>query len=607
MNNEGRSNDGRRADLGLLLVHGIGRQRQGATLGRIANALLVWFRARSPGATAEVERARLKGGGAPAEVTLRFGDGDGEDRAPRTVQLVESFWAEAFDPPGLVDVIWWIVGSGSWLVFRQCVDWPRRLFRKCIELRPRTAVRDRLSAVTGMVALPCVVVPFQLSMLFLALIWLVPIPALRRWVDAVFLALTEQLGDSFVFARDPVVRRALADRVARDLEAVDAEKVVVIAHSQGAAVALDMLQAHPAPPAFVSYGAGIRKLNELAAATPGSPQRPLVFVALACLTPVVIAAVLVSSAWVFATLLAIAVLVAGCLLGLDAAARDDRIDAQLQTFVKPNVEKLPAWLDVFATHDIVPAGPIVVTATYTRRADGTWKGHDPETPATLRIVNLRNPVADHNAYWRNPEGFIDPLMAWIAKTMEVDWLPRPRPQLGAGSTGWLGALLLFDRDHRVWARFVPSAVLVGLVTLLWFTGRSDWQALLPAEAQVASRLATWLSLPGVSADPALYAAAVTVFYVPVSAMLVLALHLVALSLLEAALPGPFWRALDGQLSLKRPDTAGRFAQAACWLLAYVAVVVLVVAIVGTAAVTGDYAKLIEIPRALLLDLAALLT
>ena len=279
------------ADIGLLLVHGIGRQKAGGAVEEVANALLEWFaaRGRGQGLTARVAEARLKDGDHPARALIEVRRGPTDMLAGRLL-LVESFWAEEFHPPGLMAVLRWMLAPGAWLLFRHVVCLPRRLFRGTIQLRPAGNATTVLSMALGVFALFFVVLPFQLVGLVLAAFWLVPFAPFRNLLEGIFLAIAEQFGDSYVFARDPVVRRAIADRVARDLERVEAVEVVVMAHSQGAAVALDMFELHDSPPPLITYGAGIRKLQELAGGMTDATPTPPLFHALWWLAGLAVAA-----------------------------------------------------------------------------------------------------------------------------------------------------------------------------------------------------------------------------------------------------------------------------------------------------------------------------
>lgn len=275
------------ADLSFLLVHGIGRQKPGSVVDDVGNALLQWFNARLAGSgrSVEVERALLKpgerGDSGPARVTLLVRNATGEPE--RRLRLVESLWAEEFDPPGFLGVLFWVLGPGAWLAFRHVVTLPGRLFRK---RPPKARVSGTgmrlLSGLIGVVALFAVVLPLQLLGILIAILWIVPIAQLRAQLESFLLAVSDVLGDSYLFGRNPVVRRALADRVGRDVDAMrtNGAPVVILAHSQGAAVAFEMLERHGEPPPLVTYGSGLRKLHELVGESAGYTPTPRVFYAL---------------------------------------------------------------------------------------------------------------------------------------------------------------------------------------------------------------------------------------------------------------------------------------------------------------------------------------
>ncbi len=592
-----------RADLGLLLVHGIGRQRQGDTLAPIANALLDWLRARGDGVRVEVERARLKDAQRPAEAVLVLRG----PRSTRRILLVESFWADAFDPPGFFGVLRWVLGSGGWLVFRHLVNLPRRWQWWQPHLSPGGDVEKALSVVLGVVALFLVVLPFQLAGLVLALLWLVPIPAFRGFLDRVFAIVAEQLGDSFVFAGDPVLRRALADRVARDLERVVADRVVVVAHSQGAAVSLDMLEAHPAPPPLVTYGAGIRKLEELAGAPDTPTPTPWFFSLLWLFALVSLAALgvivgdvqralagdttpnqLAGLGWTFV----FGLVVAASWAASTAFDRDARVDRNLAPRLNALLRRQPRWLDVYATMDFVPAGPLLATHPYRReKPDVRW--HTDHGPPTLRIVNLLSPLGDHNAYWQNPAGFVDPLVAWLRETPALDWLPTPP----AAKPIW--------RPLRVWLRFLLSLGLTLLVLALFVAARDTWQAIVPGFEAVWARLlddvpttfTAWIGEPGWTLA-AVYQAAAW--------MAVLGAHLIAFAVYERFLLGAVWQGLDRQLSLHPPTRGPEVAVAALRALAYLTLVAATAAVLWQAVAAGSYAPLWTAPLEALLHLHAAL-
>jgi hypothetical protein len=595
-------------ELGLLLVHGIGRQRAGEAVQEVANALLEWFAARGErqGLRARIADARLKDGQDPARATIEIRDAG--DAPVGRLTLVESFWAEEFDPPGFLAVLRWMLGPGAWLLFRHVCTVPRRLFRRSLGIRPAGMVTTLASLVIGMAAIFLVVLPFQLFGVLLAAFWIIPFAPFREALAGAFLGIAERLGDSFVFARDPVVRRAIADRVARDLDRLDAERVVVVAHSQGAAVTLDMLEQHVDPPPLVTYGAGIRKLQELAGGTTDATPTPALFYALWVLAGLALAALvgvglnlqqvaagnLAPDPWAGMSFLVLAVLaIAGGSAGVIAGQRDDEVDESLRPRIAGLLARQPHWLDLFATDDFVPAGPLVAVAGYTEHS-GIWTAPETGSLQCRQVVNQRDPLKDHVVYWANPAGFIDPVLAWIGRVHGIGWLSVPPP-----ATGWLA------RPRRMGLRRLITVGLLILVVALWWRARPEWRALVPG----ADELAAWFvgKLPlAVGELPELGRGVTGRIYDGVTLVVALVLHVLAPSVYESAVTGPIWRSFDRQLALRPPtDTAG-WAKALARLAAYLAVAGLTAVALLRAVEVGSYAPLWRVPAELLLKVHALL-
>jgi hypothetical protein len=100
------------------------------------------------------------------------------------------------------------------------------------------------------------------------LIWLAaPLPRVGKHARRVQDALAGSVGDAFVWQRRPLLREAIVTQVRADLQALSGEcdAVVVIAHSQGASIAHEVLRRGGGAPtnlaALVTYGQGINRLR----------------------------------------------------------------------------------------------------------------------------------------------------------------------------------------------------------------------------------------------------------------------------------------------------------------------------------------------------------
>ena len=96
-----------------------------------------------------------------------------------------------------------------------------------------------------------------------------PIPRIDQAVRWVAVKISAVLGDSYMLAHCPVQFAAMRTQVARDLRWLQerCEKVAVVAHSQGAAIAHQVLKDGGDRPgnlqAFITFGQGISKFHLL--------------------------------------------------------------------------------------------------------------------------------------------------------------------------------------------------------------------------------------------------------------------------------------------------------------------------------------------------------
>lgn len=365
----------------------------------------------------EVDRALLRsgerGGGGPARLTLLVRKAGSPERR---IRLVESLWADEFDPPGFLEVIRWILGPGAWLLFRHVLNMPSRLVRRVMPgaSGPPEFWLLILGLPLGVAAFFFLLLPLELIGILLVALRLLPIPYFRAQIEWVGPLVSEVLGDSYLFACNPVVCRALADRVRRDLDALpkDGAPVVILAHSQGAAVAFDMLERHPHPPPLVTYGAGIRKLHELVDAT-GELGVPGIFYSLWWIAPLWAAALVgavldVSRAfhgsyepdpWAGVSWLLIFVLyLVGGVMAVSALTRDREIDKGLAKRIRKLLKKQPAWLDVFATFESRARRPADHEGRRHHHGAGRLLAHAGNRLARYARVGQRHACVDRNLW-----------------------------------------------------------------------------------------------------------------------------------------------------------------------------------------------------------------
>jgi hypothetical protein len=184
-----------------------------------------------------------------------------------------------------------------------------------------------------------------------------PIPAVRRVVGRGLGWLSASIGDAYLFVADPVNRAAMETRLARRLaepSSTPTDRTVVLAHSQGAALAYRALTALPPqqrPASLVTVGSGVGRLRQVGL------LRTIPWY----LTPIFLAVVVCAGAGIAvaepgpSTLLLLAAVLLTvlawdiCRAWLDAAPGED-------TSVPPPLEGV-TWLDIAARLDPVPNGP----------------------------------------------------------------------------------------------------------------------------------------------------------------------------------------------------------------------------------------------------------
>lgn len=305
--------------------------------------------------------------------------------------LAESHWAESFWAPSFFGFgRWCLLTAPVLLVHYIKLAWLRH---------PSWLMR-----IPSAVALTFAVALAQFAFLLLTLLWLVPWQRLRADVLRVQIGLAGVVGDSYILLEDPVQRRAILDRVSRNLEWLvqRCRSVVLIAHSQGAAVAEQVLsQREQTTPERVTYGAtlgaGIQTLDAIRDLSRKRLANAVGWTAILCALLVGVAAITaLMGAPTVATWIAI-VAVLGLLIAAVVAwtAHPGRLA------ILPKAARDRPWFDFYARKDLVPFGPLVDAANN----GATYK------PKEVR--NQNSYIADHVTYWQNPEQVVGPLARLI--------------------------------------------------------------------------------------------------------------------------------------------------------------------------------------------------
>jgi len=369
----------------VVVVHGIGQQSAGATATAWIESFLRFLEAQ--GRRAEVVENRLDADDGENCATLVVGrPGTARDAVVMEpvlrLRIVEARWADAFEVPGALRVLQWLLWFAPNLAHAQ-VFLSRRAHRTMrdaaedtiaehgtpAELTRADAVAHRATSSVGSLGpvlyllgglvLLAVAGPIVLLLSLLAVLaTLIPSDSVRSVAAKVLTAISAQVGDVSTYLTSPVARGAMEEiidrRIRIEVARAGVEDVHVLAHSQGAALTHAVLLRMPPalrPRRFTTLGGAHGRLNDM---------RLLRFSKLTTL-PIALTAV----AWLFAfpihgrfgweglvvAPLGISVLtLVALLLSGRAAAR------RLGKAPSPGVVPGASWLDVWAPFDPVHNG-----------------------------------------------------------------------------------------------------------------------------------------------------------------------------------------------------------------------------------------------------------
>jgi hypothetical protein len=429
-------------ELGVLLVHGIGEQKQGETLNEFAAPIVRWL---SEWLAPDVQVRRLAGvlaqhidtkdvtgsarftrgalrttdlpPGTPAHAsaTIRR-DVAGGAAVEQTWLFAESWWSPQALAPRVSPFLSWLVTRGPWILLlhlsqRVGIDPGRAAARGPSPPQRWPVVAAR--AIARWLAVFATTLAWLGASLLLIGLWcvvssvaLVPIGYVRRRVYELLRALAGVVGDSYVLTRDPIQRAAFADTTRRSLAWLRAQgcrRIAVIAHSQGAVVASDVLLARRAPQVdlLVTLGPGIAKLDALTAREARAPHG---FMWSGAAAPLSLFAVLSTlllfnrlgaeggpdfALWVIAAVLLVLAWHAIRTSWKTVTDSLERLqpDALLVLLMRQYQPRM-RWRDFYASHDPVANGSLSRTV-----------GARLRRIVSRRVMVLASTFQDHTAYW----------------------------------------------------------------------------------------------------------------------------------------------------------------------------------------------------------------
>lgn len=495
----------RRFDLGVLLVHGIGEQVRGDILTEEGDRIFEWLRRRVEGPGGPeygdvdvldvVARQRSADTIPAAHAVVRIAPPAGKG-SPAHWVLAESLWADVFRQATLGELAGWAVSVGPWVFATQVAGiWRRMEIGESVPgLLRLLLVPITLLAGAAMLLGAAIVGLFVTALaLVLFVLAVVPIPLLSGIARALQRALASGFGDAYVLTRSPIRFGAMATQVHDDLKALlkECETVTILAHSQGAAVSWyalqhELLDRPAAPPKgepkpapiglFTTYGQGVRKLTFVLTMARGAQTGLQMVVALCSAAFLVLGlgAILAGLPWQLAIAAAVLAVIAEFFLLSsaipiwDEAGRKMEVDWQKVVNAEPRLE----WLDLWASADPAPVGPLDVNGKGIR---------------SYKIRNLSSLVLDHFVYWRNATEF----MAIVASRLfslggpQAYAAPMTDPRLQVSA---------MRRHARVLALLTMRVFLIGGVVTGWIHAWST-----PAFGRALIEFVAKLNLPVV--DP----------------------------------------------------------------------------------------------------------
>jgi hypothetical protein len=478
--------------LGVLFVHGIGTQKRGDTIAQCGTSMHNWIQKwinqpenENGNIIVELIDTSLTQNisGEPAHSRLFFRK---ENELSRLSWLLtESCWAESFSAPKYSQFVRWALrvlplaaimhvfvpfrrnlrimnitetGTGEMYLPEETLYQLNRdlgpqhgsLFtRGAAELGKFLHDQGFLASHRWFIT-PLSLVPFLLLaicvlpfLIVLMIFGLLPFDFLRNFAGKVQKKLSAILGDSYLFVVSPISASAAVTQVKKDIEwlAGRCDRVVVLAHSQGAAIAHRAIQEwswEDRVPKnlqiLITYGSGLRKLFDLQQLSkdlgPANNRLKTLAFTMVVFGSTSIMSVLVWILWGIPFWTFSIFFVLGyffVLLGMTS------LDITIGKTAPESLTKVK-WVDLFASNDPVSNGPLELAQPKGRStgnkfvddnlklafqgvADILFEGHE--------VVNLKSNIADHTKYWSAADDFVSHVMRIL---MQVSDFPHPGSQ-----------------------------------------------------------------------------------------------------------------------------------------------------------------------------------
>ena len=442
-NSEVRSGEDPRAEIGVLFVHGIGEHAEGDTLLSFGEPLIDWLRewlegpadGRHGGATRgrlEVPTARMRArrneAESPAYARVDItafqtpsDDHSNDTRSEHTEHwlFAEAWWGDSVKVPAALQLLVWMLLRTPLLVYWHFLGGSRLQKLKKLASGDPEAAWAMVAAVPRMAISCAMALALQAVIVVSIVLWAIPFGPWRQALLSTVRKLAAVLGDSFVLLEQDIQRATLIQRVRSGLEWLQArtERLVVIAHSQGAAIAHSAIQASPFPKirGYISVGSGLEKLELLRlvrkdrvgvwpAQLLGLAVLVLVLVAL---QPLVHWSPDPGWAWLGAAVLMLFIIIFAATFTIEAMKHyEERLESRLSDFRLQTSAGQIDWCDVYAGMDLVPMGK---NSQLAQR----------DFVEQIRVTNEASFVGDHVRYFETPGDFAPRCWALLSSFSSV--------------------------------------------------------------------------------------------------------------------------------------------------------------------------------------------
>jgi hypothetical protein len=463
--------------LGVLFVHGIGEQPEGDTLLRfgqpIINCLKTFLARGGPDRAGSVTvtktvltPSKLQINEPPHARLAVTGRKNADGARPEESWLMaESWWGGDVQPPPFGKMSGWMMTFGAWTILSHLTK------HIAHHKYPVTRAVLYLFALVAWIVLASLL---QIAIVALSLLAILPVPGMHKALAGMLLALTGVLGDSYVLIESDLQRSAIVKKTRKALEWLSdrCESVVVVAHSQGAAIAhLALREKGPDNVrALFTFGSGVQKLEELLHLR-DVPSRAR---SVARLTPIflVLVALLIRVAffepWAgdastgAVVFVGLSIAVASIWALVSAQEHWNAFEASLLKLKLHESRENFHWIDVYASSDPVPNGALSSLGTAV-------------ATESVRIANLGDVLGDHTSYWENRAQFVPKAARCVAAHSAI-------PVFDDGSDEAMEAAASTHERNVVWlsVTFWAGIVAMALVPVLHWQHLSGTGRLLDA-------------------------------------------------------------------------------------------------------------------------------